>query len=219
MRPSRPSHRARAVPWWGLVSAAAAPVLLVGGYMVAAAVVPGGFDSVSGTISALAARDAAHREVMTVALLGLGGCHLVTSLALHSARSLGRWTLALGGLATVGVATAPLPAGGGSSTVHGVTATAAFALLSVWPALARRRTRRRLPYNHGNVGRTTADAGLLAGSAPWVATVGLLGLVGWFAVELVADTGRVGLAERVVATAQALWPLAVVVSARRSVRG
>ncbi len=37
----------------------------------------------------------------------------------------------------------------------------------------------------------------------------LLALVGWFGVELAADSGRVGLAERAAAGAQALWPLVV----------
>ncbi|MDP9417533.1 MAG: hypothetical protein M3P48_06825, partial [Actinomycetota bacterium] len=46
-------------------------------------------------------------------------------------------------------------------------------------------------------------------------------LVGWFAVELRSDSPRVGLAERMAAGAQALWPLAVVAGAGggRSSRG
>jgi hypothetical protein len=43
----------------------------------------------------------------------------------------------------------------------------------------------------------------------------LLGLVGWFFVELVADTNRVGLSERVAAGAQSLWPLVAAWGARR----
>ena len=49
-----------------------------------------------------------------------------------------------------------------------------------------------------------------------VAATVLLGLVGWFAVEL--NGPRTGLAERVAAGAQALWPLAVVLTARGSDR-
>ena len=44
----------RGVPWWGVISAAAAPVLLIGGWTVAAGLQPR-FDPVSDTISALAA--------------------------------------------------------------------------------------------------------------------------------------------------------------------
>jgi hypothetical protein len=51
----------RSVPWWGLVSSAAAPVLLVGGWTLAAGLQPGSFDAVAGTISSLAAEGAADR--------------------------------------------------------------------------------------------------------------------------------------------------------------
>jgi len=49
--------RVRGVPWWGVLSAAGAPVLLVGGWTVAAALQPGSFSQVTSTISALAAYD------------------------------------------------------------------------------------------------------------------------------------------------------------------
>ena len=42
------------VPWWGVVSSAAAPVLMIGGWTVAASVQPR-FDPVADTVSALAA--------------------------------------------------------------------------------------------------------------------------------------------------------------------
>ena len=45
----------RDVPWWGVVSSVAAPVLLVGGFTVAASLQPG-FNPVADTVSALAAR-------------------------------------------------------------------------------------------------------------------------------------------------------------------
>lgn len=47
----------RRVPWWGLVSSIAAPLLLIGGWTVAAAVQPTHFDAFMRTISELAARD------------------------------------------------------------------------------------------------------------------------------------------------------------------
>jgi hypothetical protein len=43
----------------------------------------------------------------------------------------------------------------------------------------------------------------------------LFGLVGWFAVTLNTSGAPVGVAERVTAAAQALWPLAVVLACRR----
>jgi hypothetical protein len=43
----------RAVPWWGVLSSAAAPVLLVGGWAVAAGLQPRSIDPVTSTISAV----------------------------------------------------------------------------------------------------------------------------------------------------------------------
>jgi hypothetical protein len=45
----------------------------------------------------------------------------------------------------------------------------------------------------------------------------LLALVLWFGIELVLGAGQIGLAERVAGGAQAVWPLAVVLSCRRPV--
>ncbi|MDP9406548.1 MAG: DUF998 domain-containing protein, partial [Actinomycetota bacterium] len=78
------------VPWWGVVSAAAAPVLLVGGWTVAAARQVPAVDPTVVTISALAARGATDRWLMTAALAGVGACHAVTALALRPAALAGR---------------------------------------------------------------------------------------------------------------------------------
>ena len=58
--------------WWGLVSSAAAPVLLAGGWTVAAGLQPRSFNAVADTISSLAAEGATDRWVMTAALAGVG---------------------------------------------------------------------------------------------------------------------------------------------------
>ncbi len=194
-------------------------MLLVGGFLLAGSLTPGGFDQVAGTISDLAARDAAHPKVMTTALAGLGVCHLLTAAALRPARLPGRAVLAVGGLASIGVAAAPLPAGGGTSAVHGVAAATAFAALALWPALAWRPSRPGTPTPRHDVPAGALPApdrlGLLRPVPSLVAAGALLGLTAWFAVELRADRGLVGASERAAAVAQALWPLAVVVSLRR----
>src|SRR6266536_1028044 len=59
--PSTPTVPVRGVPWWGVLPAAAAPVLLAGGWTVAAALQPGSFNQIADTISALAAHGAADR--------------------------------------------------------------------------------------------------------------------------------------------------------------
>ncbi|MEP6761632.1 MAG: DUF998 domain-containing protein [Sporichthyaceae bacterium] len=189
------------VPWWGLVSSTAAPVLLIGGWTVAARLQPAAFDSTSDTISALAALGAQDRWVMTTALAGVGACHIVTALALRPFPRPGRLLLGAGGVATLLVAAFPLPEGDGDSVPHTVVAGAAFVALAAWPALSWRRGAR-------------SPAPVRPVVALGAATV-LLGLLGWFGAELAADDGRVELAERVTAGAQALWPLAAVIASRR----
>jgi Protein of unknown function (DUF998) len=187
-------------PWWGLVSSAAAPVLLIGGWTLAAGRQRGGFDPAVETISALAAHGADDRSLMTTALAGLGACYLTTALALRSAAVPGRVLLAVGGVGTLLVAAFPLPAGGGGSAAHTAAAAVSFVSLAAWPLLA---------------GRSASEVAALRPAVSIAAGAVLLGLVGWFFVELVADTDRVGLSERVAAGAQSLWPLAAAWEARR----
>jgi hypothetical membrane protein len=190
----------RRVPWWAVLSAGMAPVFLIGGWTLGAALQPAGYNSVRETISALAGLGATDRWVMTVGLAGLGVCHALTAAGLRPAAGAGRILLAIGGVATVAVATFPVP-DVGTSQVHRVMAGIGFVTLGLWPALAWRRGR----------------------GVPWglrplpsiAAAAVLLGLLGWFAVELYGDGVRVGLTERLLAGAQAFWPLAVVLSARR----
>jgi hypothetical protein len=106
--------------------------------------------------------------------------------------------LATGGVATVLVAAFPQPAHG-NSVAHTVSATIAFVALGVWPLIAARRR---------------ATTRVLSPRTAALASGALLGLVVWFAAEL--HGGQRGLAERAAAGAQALWPLAVVVAARRA---
>lgn len=172
-----------------LASATLAPVALIGGWTVAAALQPASYDATRDTISALAAHGATDRWVMTAGLAVLGGCHVVTALGLDEASPLGRWLLGLGGVSAGLVAVFAQP-----SQAHFPVATASFVLLAVWPAAS----------------------GLPTRTVGWAAAGGLSLLLGWFAMEL--DGDRVGLSERVVAGAQALWPLAAVLATRARVR-
>jgi Protein of unknown function (DUF998) len=192
--------RRERVPWWGIASAAAAPVLLIGGWTVAAGLQPGSFDAVTQTISSLAAYGAADRWVMTLALLATGACYVVTALGLRPAAPAGRLVLAAGGAATMLVAANPQPAGGGGSAAHEIWATAGFAALAAWPLAGARRGR-------------PAPFGLRPAAAA-IATAIMLGLLVWFGAELIAGLALTGLAERALAGAQAGWPLAVVLTAR-----
>jgi hypothetical membrane protein len=199
------------MPWWGLLSSVAAPVLLIGGWTAAAAVQPTPFDAVTRTISELASRDTAHRWLMTIALVGVGLSHMVTAFALGRAgagRAAGRLVLGLGGVATLFVAAFPLPAGGRSSSAHVAAAAVAFFSLAVWPSFAWAH-----PRAPGQI-----VAALLKPRPSAAATFLLLLLLAWFFVEQRTSGSSIGLAERAAAGAQAVWPLAVVVSVRASWR-
>ncbi|MGI5244397.1 DUF998 domain-containing protein [Dactylosporangium sp. CA-139066] len=196
--------RRDAVARYAFVSSAAAPVLLIGGWTLAAAVQPGpslqrdGYDSLRDTISALAGYGAAHRWIMTAALLGVGICHLVTARGLRPLALPSRVMLGVGGAATVAVAALPLPAAG-TSGAHQTAATLAFACLALWPALWR--------HPGGAVPRPPVAVMIPA-------TLVMVALVLLFTAALGSGV-LVGLAERLAAGAQALWPLATVLLLRR----
>jgi hypothetical protein len=186
------------VPWWGVISSAAAPVLLVAAWTVAAILQPGSFDSVRDSVSALAADGAASRWVMTLAFAAAGAFEVVTALALRSSASPGRLALMAGGIAGVLVAANPQHPGG--SLAHAVWAVVGLSALAAWPAGAWRRG-------------PSVPWGLRPAVSAGAAAV-LLGLLAWFGAELAARGAQVGLAERVMGLAQAGWPLVVVLSCR-----
>jgi hypothetical protein len=188
----------RAVPWWGVVSAAAAPVLMAGGWTVAAGLQPHSYSPVADTVSALAAPGAADRWVMTATFLVVSACDVVTALALRPARTQGRLILMVGAVAGLLVAANPEVPGTRFPLPHMICAGAGCAAMVTWPAGAWRR----------------------GPSVPWglrpavsaVAVAVLVALLAWFAVELITAGGKTGLAERMFGAGQALWPLAVVAS-------
>ena len=95
------------VPWWGMVSAAVAPVLLISGWTFAAGLQRGTYNAVADTVSALAAEGAADRWVMTLAFLAAGAFEVVTGLSLRPAAAAGRLILMAGGVASLLVAASP----------------------------------------------------------------------------------------------------------------
>lgn len=175
---------------WTPFSAALAPVALVGGWTLGAARQPASYDPVTDTISALAAHGAHDPWVMTTGLAVLGGAHVATALGLEEATTVSRVVLGVGGVTAALVAVFPQPSAG-----HFPAATASFLALAAWPALSQVPSR---------------TAGRLA-------ALGLAGSLVWFATQL-GGGDVLGLSERVVAGAEALWPLAVVVVTRRSLR-
>ncbi|MGW0712507.1 DUF998 domain-containing protein [Streptomyces sp. NPDC002643] len=189
----------RLVPRWALLSSVCAPVLLIGGWTIAALLEGPAYDSATQTISILAAYGAAGFWVMTGALLALGICHLLTAWGLRVAALAGRVALGCGGVSALVVALLPAPSSGGSMP-HGSAAAVGFALLAVWPVLAADRS----------------------GAAPWalrpapsLAATAVMGAgAAWFVIEMHRH-GAPGVAERCVTSFQSLWPFVVVVSCLR----
>jgi len=187
----------RGVPWWGVVSSAAAPVLMVAGWTVAAGL-QRSFDPVADTVSALAAPGAADRWVMTLTFVVVGGCYFVTGLGLRPARLPGRLMLMAAAVAGLMVAANPEHPGVSLPVPHMIWGAAGCAALVAWPAGAWRRGP-SVPWGL----RPAVSAGAVAV---------LLALLAWFGTELVTGGAQAGLAERIFGAAQALWPLAVVAS-------
>jgi hypothetical protein len=194
----------RAVPWWGVVSSAAAPVLMVGGWTIATRLQPHSYNPVADTVSSLAAVGAADRWVMTVTFLVVAVCDVVTGLALRPARAPGRLILMAGAVAGVFVAANPEQPGTSYPLPHIIFGAVGCAALVAWPAGAWRRGP-AVPWGL----RPAASAGAVAV---------LLVLLAWFGAELITAGGQAGLAERIFGAGQALWPLAVVVSCRQAAR-
>ncbi|MCL3862249.1 DUF998 domain-containing protein [Actinotalea sp. K2] len=198
-------HAARAdreVATWALVSAATAPIAMIGGWTVAAAM-QDRFDGVGETISALAASTASAPWVMGAGLAVTGLCHVVTASGLRPFPTAGRLLLALGGVATAGVAALPVDL---QPAAHGAAAAIAFGALSAWPAGAWR----------------SSGQGVLSARTARVATSSLVGLLVVFVLELQGMTplrgAATGALERLLAGTQAVWPLVVVLALRRSER-
>ncbi len=192
--------RVEAVPWWAVLAASASPVLLVGGFLAAAALQPSSYNPVRDTISQLAGDRATDPWVMTSVLLAVGSCYLIASLGLRPAGPLSRSLLAAGGLATLAIALFRLP-DRGYSVGHEVAVVLAALTCSTWPAFAWRP---RLP------------APLLTRRRSYEGTAVLVGLVVWYALE--THGLLLGVAERCAAAGPPLWLCAVTLTTRRATR-
>lgn len=190
----------RDVPWWGAVSSAAAPVLLVGGLWAAGTVQPASFDAFNNTVSALAGQGATDSWVMTLTFVGVAICDMITAVALRAAALPGRLVLTAAGVAGILVAAFPEHLGG--SLVHAVWAGLGFGGLILWPVFGMQRGA-DVPWG-------------LRPATCWYTTITLSLLTVWFAAEQASGAAQMGLAERTAGLAQTIWPLAVVVSCRLS---
>jgi hypothetical membrane protein len=180
------------------LSAWLAPVFLIAGFVIGALRQPDSYDWVWQPISALASYEAHERWWMTAGFVGNGLCHLRTASKLPP--SVGRRLLALAAVGVLIVAAFPQePAP--LWIMHDVGAGLAFLPFAIWPLFAID-------------GRTWATGTTAARAASGV----MLGLLAWFLVTLY-DVWALGVAERALAVAEALWPLVVLESTKRAARG
>jgi hypothetical membrane protein len=193
-----------------VLSAAATPVALIGGWLVAAHLQAAGYDPARQTISALAAHGATDRWVMTSALYAVGLGNVLTAAALVGLRGTSRLLLAAGGLAGIGVAVFPQPHNGSSPLHLGCAAVSIF-ILAIWPATVPANQPANQPAMSFAAEPRTS---ILLSKRFLVAVTGvLIGLDIWlFAAG--QGSGQLGVAERVATGAENMWPLAVVLTLR-----
>jgi hypothetical membrane protein len=197
--PARSSPAARP---WAIISAALAPILLTGGYLVAGAIQPASYDPVRTTISVMAGQAGTDRWIMTGGIFLTGGCYLVTAAGLTGVRASARALLLVAGLAGIGIAASPEPARG-TTPQHLAWSTLGAVTIAVWPAFAARRASPR-PLILS-----------LCGSA--AVTAVFAALLGWLFIET-RDGSVLGLAERLTSSIQTCWPFTVAVTLRRTRR-
>lgn len=178
-----------------LISSALAPVFFIGGTIVAETLSPE-FDPVRQTISELAAVDAPTQVFMTLMFVLTGVCHLVTAVYAPGLWWPGRVALGLAGVALFAIAAFPLPAEG-SSPEHRYSAMAGFVLLALWPVLSM-RLGRQYPWLVRPFGAVLST--FIVGAC----------CVAFAYIEAQPDATLVGLAERIAAYLESLWPAVVV---------
>lgn len=174
-----------------LIASTIGPVQSILGWVISGALWPG-YDPVRQTISDLAADDSPVQGIQTAFFI-LGAT--LTVLGAISAKTLaipGRIVLLLAGLATYALAIFTTPSQVGHSDMHRLSATISFILMSAWPVFSMRFDR----------------------TYPWpvrplaavVSTLTLALISIWFLTTwLNPNATDVGVAERVIVTAQVVW--------------
>jgi hypothetical protein len=186
----------RPVPGWVVGTALLAPVVLVGGWLIAGALQPASYSPMRQTMSVLAGHSGTDRWVMTAALLLVGSCQIATGAGLTAVRTPARILLVLTGLSTLGIAATPEPATGPTPR-HLAFAVSCAVTTVVWPVLVARRG--------------PAQSWILSVCSCATATVIFAGLSCWLLIAARDGGGDLGMVERLTSAVQCLFPLAVAV--------
>jgi hypothetical protein len=195
-----PVRSSRTVHGWAIACAGLSPVLLIVGWLAAGVVQPASYSPVRQTISVLSGQAGTDRWIMTGALLLVGVCDLLAAAGLGGIRASARILLAVAGLAGIGIAASPEPAGG--STVRHLAWTAMGAVtITIWPAFTARRGASR-PL-------------ILSVRGAAVVTAVFAALLGWLVIETQGGS-LLGLAERLTSGIQTCWPFIVALALQRA---
>ena len=198
-----PSVADRPVPSWAVGTALLAPVVLVGGWLVAGAFQPASYSPMHQTISVLAGQSGTDRWVMTASLLLVGSCQVATGAGLTAVRASARILLILTGLSTLGIAATPEPATGPTAR-HLAFAVSCVVTTAVWPVLVARRG--------------PAQSWILSFYGCATVTALFAGLSCWLLIAARDGAGDLGMVERLTSAAQGLFPLVVGLALRQTAR-
>jgi hypothetical membrane protein len=198
VRPGRP------VPGWAVGAALLAPVVLVGGWLIAGALQPASYSPMRQTVSVLAGHSGSDPWVMTAALLVVGSCQIATGVGLTAVRMPARVLLIVTGLSTLGIAATPEPATG-PTLRHLAFAVSCVVTTAVWPVLVARRTQ--------------AHPWILSVYGCATVTVIFAGLSCWLLIAARDGGADLGMVERLTSAAQALFPLVVALALRERPAG
>ena len=191
----------RPVPGWAVGAALLAPVVLVGGWLIAGALQPASYSPMRQTMSVLAGHSGTDRWVMTVALLLVGSCQITTGAGLTAVRMPARILLILTGLSTLGIAATPEPVTGPTPR-HLAFAVSCVVTTALWPVLVARRG--------------PAPSWILSARGCTTVTVIFAGLSCWLLIAARDGGGDLGMVERLTSAAQCLFPFAVALASRQT---
>jgi hypothetical protein len=193
----------RPVAGWTVGTALLAPVVLVGGWLVAGTLQPESYSPVRQTMSVLAGQSGTDRWVMTAALLLVGGCQIATGAGLTGVGWPARILLVVTGVSTLGVAASPEPATG-PTPLHLAFAVSCAFTTAVWPMLV--------------AGRAPGRSWILSLYGCGTVTVLFAGLSGWLLIAAQDGSADLGLLERLTSGVQGLFPLVVALAVRQAAR-
>jgi hypothetical protein len=192
-----------AVPGWAVGTALLAPVVLIGGWLIADALQPTSYSPMRQTMSVLAGQPGTDRWVMTAALVLVGSSQIATGAGLLAVGMPARVLLILTGLSTLGVAATPEPATG-PTWQHLAFAGSCVVTTAIWPVLVARR------------GPDQPWLVSVAGCA--ALTVIFAGLSCWVLIAAKDGGGDLGMVERLTSAVQGTLPLAVALALRQALR-